>query len=390
MVASGIECSAPRIADGRRQDELIKTGHWDRVEEDLDLVASFGIRFLRYGVPFHVVARDPKRLDWGWMDRAMTALRARGIEPIIDLLHFGLPDDLVGFIDPRLPERFSAYAMAVAERYPWVRYYTPVNEPLISAMFSARLGWWNERRTDDASFVRAIDHIATCAVLGMEAIRERRPDAIFLQSDSCEGYVPTTPDAAAVARFRNELRFVGFDLTYGRRPGATVVAWLAEHGFGDDRLAWFESHGSAAGCIVGHDYYEGSEWSIDADGNTQQAIARRGYTALAREYHDHLGLPFMLSETNIDGDRAPAWLAEQWAAVLQLRLEGFPIRGLCWYGFVDHVDWDSALRESAGRANACGLVDLDRRPHPVGRLYRDLAMSALAGDFRPLALDPAS
>jgi hypothetical protein len=52
VVASGIECSAPLIADGIRQDELRKTGHWDRVEEDLALVAATGIRRLRYGIPY--------------------------------------------------------------------------------------------------------------------------------------------------------------------------------------------------------------------------------------------------------------------------------------------------------------------------------------------------
>src|SRR3712207_7306249 len=75
VVASGIERSAPVIAGGVRMDELRKTGHWDRYAEDLALVASFGIRYLRYGIPFHVVARDPERLDWAWTDRALGALR---------------------------------------------------------------------------------------------------------------------------------------------------------------------------------------------------------------------------------------------------------------------------------------------------------------------------
>lgn len=384
VVATGIECSAPRIAGGHRQDELRKTGHWDRVEEDLAAVAGFGIGTLRYGIPFHVVSADPDRLDWTWTDRAMAALQANGIEPIADLLHFGVPDDLEGFIDPRLPARFAAYAAAFADRYPWVRAYTPVNEPLVSATFSAKLGWWNERRADDRSFAQAIDVVSACAVLGMEAIRSRRPDAIFLQSDACEGYSATHVDALAAASFRNELRFVTFELTYGRRPAPVIVDWLAANGVGEERLAWFGSHGSSEGCIVGHDYYAGNEWQVDASGTLTQAIQRRGYAALAREYHDRLGLPFMLSETNWDGPEAAGWLAEVWNEALQLRLEGLPIRGFCWYGFVDHVDWDSILRDDAGRANACGLVDLDRRPHPVGERYRQLAMAALAGEFRPI------
>jgi len=388
VVASGIECSAPRIAGGVRQDELRKTGHWDRVEDDLALVASFGIRYLRYGIPFHVVARDPERFDWAWTDRAMAALQGNGLEAILDLLHFGVPDDLTGFGDARLPDRFAAYAAAVAERYPWVRYYTPVNEPLISARFSAQLGWWNERRTDDASFVAAIDRSAACAVLGMAAIRTHRPDAIFVQSDTCEGYAPEVPEAQAQAQFLNELRFVAWDLTYGRRPGEAVTAWLAANGMGEDRLAWFAANGSSENCIVGHDFYAGNEWLIAADGSARLREDPAGYAAQAREYHAHFGLPFMLSETNMDGPGAEGWLATVWNEALALRDGGLPIRGVCWYGFIDHVDWDSALRESAGRPNACGLVDLERRPHPVGTRYRSLAVAALAGEFLPLPVDP--
>jgi beta-glucosidase/6-phospho-beta-glucosidase/beta-galactosidase len=143
VVATGIECSAPVIAGGIRRDELVLTGHRDRVEEDLDLVVALGITHLRYGIPFHLVAADPARLDWSWTDRAMAAIRERGIEPIADLLHFGVPDDLSGFGDPRLVDRYAPYVRAFAERYPWVRWYTPVNEPLISAMFSGHNGWWN-------------------------------------------------------------------------------------------------------------------------------------------------------------------------------------------------------------------------------------------------------
>src|SRR5215217_4397539 len=115
VVASGIECSAPLVAGRVRQDELRTTGHWDRYAEDLSLVAESGIRYLRYGIPFHVVARDPDALDWAWTDAALTALRDAGIEPIADLMHFGVPDDLTGVGDPRLPARFTAFVAAFAD-----------------------------------------------------------------------------------------------------------------------------------------------------------------------------------------------------------------------------------------------------------------------------------
>ncbi|HEX2844784.1 MAG TPA: glycoside hydrolase family 1 protein, partial [Candidatus Limnocylindria bacterium] len=103
VVSTGIECSTPLIGAGHRQDELIKTGHWDRYEEDHALIADFGIRYVRYGIPFHVVDRDPNDRDWAWTDAALASMQRAGLEPIVDLLHFGVPDDLWGVGDPRLP-----------------------------------------------------------------------------------------------------------------------------------------------------------------------------------------------------------------------------------------------------------------------------------------------
>ncbi|CAN5521578.1 family 1 glycosylhydrolase [soil metagenome] len=385
VVSTGIECSAPTIRHGHRQDELVKTGHWERYAEDFALVADFGIRYLRYGVPFHVVARDPARFDWAWTDVALGSLQMAGLEPIADLLHFGVPDGLRGMGDPALPECYAAYVESFVDRFPWIRYYTPVNEPTVAAVMSAAAGAWNERARDDGALVRAFDNLATCMVRGMEIIRARRPDAVFLHSEPCEGYQGVGSEGQVLAGFLNERRFVALDLAFGRRPSEAVVAWLGRHGFGEPRLEWFAQHGSSAGSIVGHDYYRGNEWLIMPDGRTRKAGSqRRGYAALAREYHDHYGLPFMLSETNIAGNFAPGWLAEVWNDALALRAEGLPIRGFCWYGFVDHVDWDSALCRNVGRQNRCGLVDLDRRAYRVGTDYRALARAARAGQLHPI------
>jgi hypothetical protein len=379
VVATGIECSAPRIVGGLRMDELRKTGHTDRYAEDLTLVADFGIRYLRYGIPFHLVDADPSHRDWAWTDAALSALRRAGIEPIVDLLHFGVPDDLEGMGDPRLPARFAAYADAFARRYRWVRYYTPVNEPLVAAVFSGALGMWNERRRGDAGLVAAIDALSASQALGMAAVRAHRPDAIFVLSDACESYTADDPAAEPLAAFLQERRFVAWELALGRHPAASVADWLGRHGMTDARMDWFGKAGSDEGCIVGLDYYRGNEWRVLGDGRTAPARRRRGFARLGREYHARFELPFMLSETNIEGPLTARWLAEVWDDALVLRDEGLPIRGVTWYGFVDHVDWDSALTRDRGVVNHCGLVGLDRRPHPWGRTYRDLARAAAVG-----------
>jgi beta-glucosidase len=381
VVATGIECSAPLVAGGVRQDELVLTGHVDRFAQDFALTAGFGMRTIRYGIPFHLVATDPDDLDWRWTDRALGSLQDAGLTPVADLLHFGLPDFLWGFGDPALPAVYQRFAEAFVGRYPWVRHFTPVNEPWISAAFSAREGHWNERRRDERSQVAALANLLDCNVTGMEIVRGSRPDAVFLQSDACERWTPATDDDALVAEaaLANDLRFASFELSYGRPSGALATDWLLRNGLAESRLAWLIDHGSDAGCIVGHDYYHGNHREIFAPGRSRSIAPDPGYAPLAREYHDRLQLPFFLAETNRTADEAIDWLTAVWNDAVELYDEGLPMRGVCWYSLTDQVDWDTCLAEVNGNVNSLGLVDLDRQARPVAAVYERLALAALDG-----------
>jgi hypothetical protein len=220
----------------------------------------------------------------------------------------------------------------------------------------------------------------------MAIIRERRSDAIFLQSDACETYTAGDPAAERVAHFRNEQNFLAFDLTYGRPVNPLMRRWLRRAGMSGERLAWFEANGTREGCIVGLDYYEGNERVVAADGSWAVG-PRAGFARLARQFHGRYELPFMLSETNCATERAVDWLTEVWNETVELVDEGLPVGGFCWYGLTDMVDWDSMLREANDNVDTVGLVDLDRRPRPVADLYRQLTANAALGIVEAIATD---
>src|SRR5437667_686855 len=184
--ATGIECSNPVVvdADGNRirRNLLEECGHLGRWREDLQLVKELGTPCLRYGLPNHLIHLGPDRYDWSFADEAMAEIHRLGITPILDLLHFGIPDWIGDFQNPEMPLHFARYAGAVAGRYPWVRFFTPVNEIYVAARNSGLDGRWNERLKTERGFVTALKHLVAANLLASNAIVRHRPDAVIIQS----------------------------------------------------------------------------------------------------------------------------------------------------------------------------------------------------------------
>lgn len=376
LFATGIENSYPTIAGGIRVDEMEKCGHYRLWQEDLALVRDMNIAHLRWGPPLYRTFLSPGRYDWEWTDDVLSAMKKLGIEPILDLCHFGVPDWLGNFQNEDFPRYFAEYAGEFARRCPHIKRWTPVNEILITAMFSARYGWWNERLSTDRAFVRAVLNCSRANVLAMSAIRSRIPDAVFVQSESFEYTHPAEPDLADEANLHNERRFLPLDLTYGHPVSRMMFRYLSAHGMRKEEYDFFMTQDWREGSLIGIDYCATNEHLLNADGGTSASGEIFGLYLVTRQYYERYGVPMMHTETNlVEGANASAWLWKQWHTVLQLRREGIPIHGFTWYSLTDQVDWDSALREDAGRLHPVGLYDLDRKIRKVGQEYRSLIQS---------------
>lgn len=377
MFSTGIENSYPTIAgpDGKpkRVDEMEKCGHYKHWRTDFDLVKELGIHYLRYGPPLYKAFEGPGKYDWGFSDETFNTLREKRITPITDLCHFGLPDWLQNFQNPDFPEYFAEYARAFARRFKWVRYYTPVNEIFVAAMFSGLYGWWNERLSSDQAFVTALKHLCKANVMAMRAILDEQPRAIFIQSESSEYFHPEHPECMYTANVLNERRFLSLDLTYGKPVNVTMYRYLLKNGMTDKEYDWFRDHHVKTRCVMGNDYYVTNEHLVHPDGTWTAAGEIFGYYVITHQYYRRYRIPVMHTETNLDNaEQAPTWLRKEWANLFRLRQDGVPIMGFTWYSLTDQVDWDSALRNDAGVVNPLGLFDLDRKIRPVGEAYKTI------------------
>jgi beta-glucosidase/6-phospho-beta-glucosidase/beta-galactosidase len=357
----------------RRVDEMAKANHYQRWKEDFALVVELGISHLRYGPPYYCAHVGPGRYNWEFADQTFAELQRLKIIPIADLCHFGVPDWIGNFQNRDWPPLFAEYAKEFAARYPWVLYYTPVNEIFIAALFSGKYGWWNEGLKSDRGFVTAMNNLCRANVLAMHAILEVQPRAIFIQSESSEYFHPEKPSCAEQADIYNELRFLSLDLTYGYPLNVRMFEYLLDNGMARDEYHWFVRNNKMVHCVMGNDYYLTNEHLVETGGDIVAAGEVFGYYVITHQYFTRYGLPVMHTETNLcDAEAAPGWLKKEWANVLRLKQDGVPMLGFTWYSLIDQVDWDTVLREDNGTVNPLGLFDIDRKIRPVGEAYREL------------------
>ena len=257
----GVECTVNRVGDDYIE-QLERNGHHRRIE-DLDLFAALGIRAMRYPVLWERTAPDgPAHADWSWADERLERLRTLHMRPIVGLVHHGSGPRHTSLIDPGFPQDLAEFAAAVAEHFPWVEDYTPVNEPLTTARFSGLYGHWYPHGRDDRTFVRALLTQCRAVVLAMQAIRTITPTARLVQTDDL-GKTWSTPALAYQAEFENHRRWLTFDLLCGRvwreHPLWDYLRWC---GVREAELAPFQE----APCppdVIGINYYLTSERFLD-------------------------------------------------------------------------------------------------------------------------------
>src|SRR3954463_16399385 len=155
---AGVEGTVNRVGD-RYFNQLDRCGHWQR-PEDIKRFAALKLKVLRYPFVWELIAptHDVDDGNWWWAEQRLALMRELAIRPIAGLLHHGSGPSWTNLCDPAMPQALADYALAFARRFPWVTDYTPVNEPLTTARFSALYGHWYPHEKNEAAFARALVH----------------------------------------------------------------------------------------------------------------------------------------------------------------------------------------------------------------------------------------
>lgn len=397
---AGLECTVNRVGE-EYIDQLQLSGHAGR-EEDIALFASMGISKMRYPLLWELTA--PQGLDtadWSWADRRLKLLQEHQITPIIGLVHHGSGPRYTSLADPGFAEGVEAYARAVAERYPWLEYFTPVNEPLTTARFSGLYGFWYPHGKDGYTFGLTLLHQCKAIVLAMRAIREVIPHAKLVQTEDL-GKTYSTPGLAYQANWDNERRWLSLDLLTGNLgPDSAMWNFFAAHGIPEADLQWFCDN-LCPPDIIGINHYPTSERYLDENlenfpewshgGNVFQQFADveavrvktddpkglyTGHEVLLREAWERYAIPLAVTEVHIGGHREEQvrWFKHAWDSCVILKREGVNVVGVTAWSLLGSFDWNSLVT----RCDGCyepGVFDVrgeSPRPTATAKMLRQLA-----------------
>jgi dTDP-4-dehydrorhamnose reductase len=404
----GIEATVNRVHD-RWFDQVAQSGH-DRRPSDLDQIAALGIRTLRYPVLWERVAPVAiDQCDWRWTDERLLRLRKLGITPIVGLLHHGSGPAYTSLVDPEFPRLLARFARAVAERYPWVTQFTPVNEPLTTARFSALYGHWYPHGRNDVMFVRALLNQIKGISAAMRAIRSVTPDARLVQTEDC-GLAFGTHVTARQAEFEEHRRWLIWDLLTGRvNQMHPLWPMLAAAGASERELESLVK----VPCppdVIGLNYYLTSDRFLDhrmeryppvyRGGNDVQRYvdieAVRAYPGGIVGHEAHLlaaweryRLPVALTEVHLGCTREEQvrWLLEAWAGAHAARARGADVRAVTAWALFGSYDWDSLVTRDAQHYES-GAFDV--RSTPPRETALAVAIKHLATKQEPPAIDAAA
>ena len=398
----GHECTVNRVGD-LFHDQTRRTGHHDRIG-DLDRFAELGLQALRYPVLWERADLDGRGdFDWRWTDERLARIRALGMRPIAGLLHHGSGPRSTDLLDEGFAKAFAAYARAAAERYPWVADWTPINEPLTTARFSALYGHWHPHAADEPRFWTALVNQIEATRLAMREIRAVRPDARLVQTEDL-GRTYSTRALAHQADFDNARRWMTWDLLEGRvTPGHPLWRRLDDFGLGDRLCAIADApcppdvlgvnHYLTSDRFLDHrigDYpperLGGNDFMAFADVEAVRAVlpAPGGLEGVLDEAWARYGRPLAVTESHNGCTREEQvrWIREAWEAAQRLRGRGVDVRAVTAWALLGTYDWNSLLTRQHGHYEV-GAFDVRSDPPRPTALAAELQRLADGGAVHP-------
>jgi beta-glucosidase len=395
--------------------------HYNRLEEDLDLMADLGLQAYRFSVAWPRIQPEgsgpANRKGLDFYQRLVEGLRARSIEPMPTLYHWDLPqalEDRGGWTSRETSERFAEYAGLVYEPLAdSVRFWITLNEPWVVAWMGHATGVHAPGHKDASKALSATHHLLLGHGLALERMRSLGDSGNQLGITlSFSSVRPASNDPADVEAARrvdgNTNRLYLDPLFRGTYPEDVLEQYASVSDFAFVRDGDLETI-SAPSDFLGVNYYyrktvvdgqnnsglntaerypdlsattvlpEGVEttamgWPVEPDGLTE---------LLVRLHQEYVDVPIYVTENGravydyvdpegeVDDWERVSYLDAHFRAAHDAMQQGVDLRGYLVWSLLDNFEW------AEGYSKRFGMVFVDygtqrRIPKASARWYREV------------------
>jgi beta-glucosidase len=373
---------------------------WNRFDEDVKSMKQLGSNAYRFGVEWSRLEPTPGVWNTEAFERYRQwahTLRVQGIEPMVTLYHFTLPNWVAesgGWENPATLDAFERFAGRVAQELGTdVDWWCTINEPNVLAVFGYMDGVWPPGKTDT---VAAAHVLANLLEAHARAARQLRTH----DTTDADGDGKTTLIGLA-----HHVRF--FQPASGSVTD-TAVAGLTDTFFNESvpealrtgRVSLFVP-GSVSlqrdipglkGSIdyFGINYYTRDHIRQDASPSLSHKYVPAGYDTndlgwelypeglyLLLERYATGGLPLVVTENGMDdrtGERRPYYLRSHLYAVEQAVARGVDVRGYFHWSLIDNFEWAEGYEPRFGLFRVDrGDAELTRQATPAVETFREAA-----------------
>jgi beta-glucosidase len=388
-------CDSGRVRDGAHTRDAV--GHWERIDEDVALLASLHQQTYRMGVEWARIEPEPGRLDQEALERyrhEIAQLRARGIVPLVTLHHFADPlwiADGGGWLREETIRRYVAYvSLVVGHLGDLVSDWITINEPNVYAVKGYLWGHWPPGRKSPRLAARVIRNMLRAHIRAYRHI-----------------HTSLTTRRGSRPRVGVAQHYCVFEPSRAERVSDRVLSRWAEAVFQTAALTVqttgrFPPPFGANDCpegagrfldFVGVNYYRRNRLHFRWNGLMDEFVVPdgaptndlgwevypEGLYAVCRDCHRRAGAPVFVTENGIAdaGDRWRArFLYDHLRHLLRARQDGVPVERYYHWTLMDNFEL------ADGFAGRFGLVHVDhatkqRTVRPSGRYYARLCSNRI-------------
>jgi len=392
--------------------------HYRRWREDVDLIASLDVNAYRFSIAwpriFPTGAGPVEQRGLDHYSRLIDALLERGVEPVVTLYHWDLPqalEDEGGWRNRDTVERFAEYAATCFETYgDRVQWWLTINEPWIVGLLGYLHGLHAPGYKDDVlGEVTVFHHLLLAHGRAVQELRKLGGGGRIGLAPNLSPHYPASDDPE--------------DIAVSHASDGYVNRWFLDPVFKgsypDDMRARYEELLGPLDLIgdgdletiaqptdyLGVNYYSSRvmqavpgdrpwPWVVivpdDAEttGGFTDGVARTeagtpivpsALTDLLVRIRDDYGpVPIMITENGavfpepLHDERRVRFLDDHVAALHDAIEQGVPVVGYCHWSLLDNFEW------KLGYAQRFGLVHVDydtleRTVKDSGRAYAEIA-----------------